>query len=129
MSDNLSASSEPVQDTTSPLDMNSAIAGLSDILNDDDLPVADPIIENEDTEQAAGVEGDGAGTDGRKVLDRAGQGVVDTKGRIGIFNGLARTRSTGRAHGPTQVMSHPCSPSHPISTSPVSQIITGTAML
>ena len=58
MSDNLSASSEPVQDTTSPLDMNSAIAGLSDILNDDDLPVADPIIENEDTEQAADVEGE-----------------------------------------------------------------------
>lgn len=51
--DNLSADAEPVQDNSASLDMNSAVAGLSDILKDDDLPEADPVDENEDTEQAA----------------------------------------------------------------------------
>jgi len=56
--DNLSASAEPVTDNSASLDMSSAVAGLSDILKDDDLPEADPVIEKEDTEQAADDDGE-----------------------------------------------------------------------
>jgi hypothetical protein len=66
--DNLSASSEPVQDTSAPLDMDSAIAGLSGILKDDDLPEqADPVEENEEQEQAADVEADDAEAEAEDV--------------------------------------------------------------
>lgn len=53
--DNLSADAGPVTDDSAPLNMSSAVAGLTDILKDD--PTPDPVAENEDTEQAAADEG------------------------------------------------------------------------
>lgn len=49
--DNLSADAGPVTDDSAPLSLDSAAAGLTDILKDD--PATDPAPENEDTEQAA----------------------------------------------------------------------------
>lgn len=49
--DNLSAPAGPVADDSAPLDLGSAVAGLTDILNDD--PTLDPVTENEEPEQAA----------------------------------------------------------------------------
>lgn len=54
--DNLPAAAGPVTDDSAPLSLDSAAAGLTDILKDD--PATDPAPENEDPEQAAESEGD-----------------------------------------------------------------------